>query len=45
MQEPARSARVDVWRPGGGASDGRVAVEEPLEIRIDGHLVVLYELR
>jgi FdhD protein len=32
---------VDVWRPGGRATDGRVAIEEPLEIRIDGHPAVV----
>ena len=40
--EPYASARVDVTRfPDGGVVDDRVAVEEPLEIRINGQPVAV----
>ena len=36
-----RSAAVDVWKLGAGALEDRVATEEPLEIRLDGHPVAV----
>jgi len=37
----ARSAAVEVWKLGAGALEDRVATEEPLEIRLDGHPVAV----